>query len=333
MASSTSGKIFGGGGRPTLILLAVLLLSACTDGPDHRATLTEALEIARQNALKRGELDWAVIEKDLAMRSNHLRDEASFYEALQGLLDQLGDNHSFLRTADGCRWRATASQPEMPPAPAIRPEPGIAYIEINPMASGAGEDMAVFADALYAKILAAYRSDQIGWILDFRRNTGGQLWPMLAGLSPLIQSRPAGQAVYPDGVHWRWWARDGQAGVGDQIHHAVTEAQARNLPQLPIAILVGGATASSGEAGVISFLGQDHVRVFGSRTRGLATINQPFKLDCGAVLMLTTAFFADRRGRTWPHGIQPDEVIDDGGDAMQPAVEWLRKAAAAGLGR
>ena len=72
--------------------------------------------------------------------------------------------------------------------------------------------MAAYADALYAEIGQAYHPEMTGWVLDFRRNTGGQLWPMLAGLSLLIQSDVAGQASYPDGIGWRWWARDGQAG-------------------------------------------------------------------------------------------------------------------------
>ena len=124
------------------------------------------------------------------------------------------------------------------------------------------------------------------------------------------------------GPRWAGW-------VGDSVHHSVTGAQKRALGQKPIAILIGGATASSGEASVISFLGQQHVRLFGSRTRGLATVNQPFELSSGAVLMLTTAHFADRTGRTYPRGIEPDApVAGDLGQAgedpcLHAAVTWL----------
>lgn len=146
---------------------------------------------------------------------------------------------------------------------------------------------------------------------------------MLAALSPLIQSELAGHAVYPDGIRWCWWAQDGQAGVGDQAYFSVTMAEREDLATLPIAILVSNFTASSGEACVISFLGDERVRVFGIRTKGLATINQPFELKCGGVLMVTTAYFADRTGRIWPNGIQPDQVIVNSDDAILQAAEWL----------
>ena len=43
---------------------------------------------------------------------------------------------------------------------------------------------------------------------------------------------------------------------------------------------------------------------------------QPFKLDDGAELYLTTAIDADRSGKAYPDGFTPDQVISFNGGSM-----------------
>ncbi len=312
-----------------IAMVLMLLMGSCAGDSGYLAALDEALEIVQQHSINRNRLDWGSIEQELGQRAGTVRTEAELYDALQDILDRLDDGHSFLRTAEGRRWRtAESGTVDTDPKPTAWPEPTIIHIDVTTMSSAAGNDMSAYADRLYLEIMQAYRPDMSGWILDLRRNTGGQLWPMLAGLSPLIDSDPAGQAAYPEGIRWQWWAKGGKAGVGDNLHHSVTTTTKLTPARKPIAILIGGATASSGEASVISFIGMNNVRLFGTRTRGLATVNQPFTLSCGATIMLTTAHFADRRGCSYPEGIEPDVTVaapvDQSDDpCLDAAVEWL----------
>ena len=95
-----------------------------------------------------------------------------------------------------------------------------------------------------------------------------------------------------------------------------------------MAILTDRHTASSGEAVLISFRGARDTRTFGEPTAGYATANQTFRLADGARLAITTAYMADRTGRTYGNEpIAPHEHVknpDDSHDrVLDTAIAWL----------
>ena len=63
---------------------------------------------------------------------------------------------------------------------------------------------AAFADAIQAAIRQADRAELAGWIVDLRGNTGGNMWPMLAGFGPVLGEGTAGFFIDPDGVGVPW---------------------------------------------------------------------------------------------------------------------------------
>ena len=93
----------------------------------------------------------------------------------------------------------------------------------------------------------------------------------------------------------------------------------------PVAILLGPATASSGEAVAVAFRQRPNTRAFGQRTRGLSTSNELFRLSDGAAINLTVAMFADRDGRRYPDGVEPDQPTPSTPlDVIPPAATaWL----------
>ena len=55
------------------------------------------------------------------------------------------------------------------------------------------------ADQLQAAVQAQDRAGLVGWIVDLRQNGGGDMWPMLAGVGPVLGDGPAGSFVFPAG--------------------------------------------------------------------------------------------------------------------------------------
>lgn len=317
-------------------MVSIAIICSCSKINENKHIVSQALKITKEHAIHSETLDWSSIEQDVLQQADQVSSEKELYQVLQMLINRLGDNHSFLLTAEGKRWQRVEKKT---PAETKRTEPRaklrnakIAYIEVNPMSSAAKQDMKTYAQTLYQTIIAAYHEDMTGWILDFRENTGGQLWPMLAGLSPLINSDIAGNAIYPNGDNWQWWAKNGKAGVGENIHHQVDRQSDPVMSEKPIAILISNRTASSGEASVVSFIGKKGVCLIGEQTRGLATVNQPYELANGITLMLTSAYFGDRNKRVYPNGIEPGIIVDnnaandiDNDIQLNTAIEWLEK--------
>ena len=322
-----------------LIFSGIILLNLicfCSKHDINRTIVLQALNIVKEHSINSKNLNWTFIEKDILKQSNQLKSEEDLYKVLQNLINHLDDKHSYLITANGKRWQKITKTNSVLvenrlPINKLK-DTKIAYISIEPMSSAKKLDMNTYAEKLYNTIISSYTTDMTGWILDFRENTGGQLWPMLAGLSPLINSKIAGNAIYPNGNDWQWWAKDGKAGVGKNIHHKIKGVNNQFIKKKPIAILISKQTASSGEASVISFIGQDNICLIGEQTRGLTTVNQPFKLANGATLMLTTAYFGDRNLNIYPNGIEPNIEINNSNEnettndiQLEMAIEWLGK--------
>ena len=149
-----------------------------------------------------------------------------------------------------------------------------------------------------------------GWIVDLRGNTGGNMWPMLAGIGPILGDGSVGSFVANDG-NISWFYQDGKTGTRnpaglETVSLTLQEEPVLQTPSVaPVAVLVDSSTASSAEAITIAFHGRPGSRSFGSRTAGKSTAVQPFKLDDGAELYLTTAIDADRSGKAYPDGFTP----------------------------
>ncbi|MEV6713211.1 S41 family peptidase [Lentzea sp. NPDC051208] len=159
-----------------------------------------------------------------------------------------------------------------------------------------------------------------GWVVDLRGNQGGDMHPMLTVVASLLGEGEKGRFISPHG-ETSWGIRRGHVYNGGTTAfrwHRVPGA--RNQP---VAVLVDGGTASSGEAVLISFLGAEDTRTFGAPTAGYATANEVFRLPDGARLAITTALMADRTGRTYGNAPIAPHTLVDTEDALSAAIEWL----------
>ena len=160
-----------------------------------------------------------------------------------------------------------------------------------------------------------------GWIVDLRENGGGDMYPMLTVVSPLLGEGRTGSFITPDGTTTDWGIRARHVYVGSRRTFVL-----RRVPRAvdrPVAVLTGGRTGSSGEAVLVSFIGADNARSFGEPTGGLATANQSFRLPDGARLAITTAHMADRTGRTYGNTPIAPHTLVDSADALDAAIAWL----------
>ncbi len=210
-----------------------------------------------------------------------------------------------------------------------------AYIEV-PAFYGNKRMEQHYADTLQKTIRRLDSSHLKGWIIDLRRNGGGNMYPMIAGLGPILGEGRLGYFVLSDHKE-DWFYRRGASGQNKDIVTRVKTPYQVKRPSLAVALLTGRKTASSGEITLISFLGSGRHRMFGEPTAGLTTGNEVYTLKDGAELVLTTTKDADKTGRVFEGPIQPNKPI--GFDwavfgtrrdpAVKAAISWLRVPARA----
>lgn len=193
---------------------------------------------------------------------------------------------------------------------------GIGYIELHGVASG--PKAAGYDDQVHALIAQLGDGAACGWIVDLRRNAGGKVEPMLAGIGPLAGSGKLGAYVSAHATsEWSYDPARGSAIFeGYELASVATPAALRD--RAPVAVLTSPITAQAGEALVVAFSGRAEARRFGEGTRGVPVGSTTARLADGALLVLTVTVYSDRAGTRFDGVIPPDEPV---------AIDWQRLGA------
>ncbi|WP_165423595.1 S41 family peptidase [Ktedonosporobacter rubrisoli] len=175
-----------------------------------------------------------------------------------------------------------------------------------------------------------------GWIIDLRLNTGGNIYPMLQGLGPILGAGSNLLSyVGPNGkVNVSFGYRNGAIlikGSPASFVPPLVPAYQPKIAQPPVALLISGNTASSGEGVLMAFLGRPATRTFGETTAGLSSSNITYQLIDGALLNIMSDIGMDRSGKVYGSTIQPDEAVkidwSHYGTSQDPVIQraerWL----------
>lgn len=336
------------------------------------ALVREAIAACEANSLRRSEIDWTALR---ARAESLLREGKSADEVIRSVVAELRDGHSSYQSAaeaaslEGTKVmtdaRSAGSAPgsagASPSAPAS-PRPSMPpYIEPTGKLV-AGKDgtklgylripyLITMDEALmngYVAKASALQRELVdagakAWIIDLRRNVGGNQWPMLASLSAILGDGPHGAIVSPTGERVAWGTSKGASWMNspESVVFAVESFRAPDTSRLPVAILIDQRTASSGESIAVSFRGRLNTRFFGDQTAGKSSANVTVKLGDGSLLNITTSALYDRSGTAYGGPIAPDVAFNlpaptrdapfpgAGGSAdgvLDAAVEWLGRA-------
>lgn len=331
--------------RLTATVLSVALLSTACEGPPTqpdgsqdtsdslspaaRAYLVEVVGIMEGNSVNRKTIDWTAFRSQVLQAAGVAQTISDTYPAIRVALTLLQDNHSSYVTSAGstifvgtitCQGGAHSL-----PSSLGR----IGYVAV-PSFSGGGDAAQQLAQSVQNTIRAADADSLIGWAVDLRGNLGGNMWPMVAGVGPVLGEGTAGYFVNPDSIKTPWGYANGTSVLNDVILVRVTNPYTLARPDPWVAVLTDGAVASSGEAVVVAFRARPRTRSFGTPTCGLSTANTGFPLSDGGRLNLTTAVMADRGLTLYGRAIRPDEEITDPAQAAERAAQWLREMNAGG---
>jgi carboxyl-terminal processing protease len=288
--------------------------------------LLAALEIMEENSLRRHEVDWQSLTEET------FRLGMDRHAALRFALACV-DRHSFLYLpTESQSGERSSSNP--PTGHLLRQGTRTIAMIVVPGCMGvSSEESQRFAQELRSIVDDLLRFGPDGWIVDLRKNPGGNMWPMLLGLGPLIGTGVIGYFDSGQNSRLGWFHRRNAVGVREQNgdEHVLCQLDAEqplDCSAAPAAVLIGEATASSGEALAVAFRGRPNTCFVGEKTNGLSSSNRPFELSDGAELWLTVAYFADRNGVRYESGLEPDQVVVDdnqGGDdpVIASAMECL----------
>lgn len=289
--------------------------------------ITEISKVIKKNSLFTDSLNWIVIKDSAQKISGEIKSPQDYkliYSFFTKELRSAGDKHSFFLSTDNITKIQNQSN-ESKQSEGKYLGDGIGYVKVPACLNLISEKDIAFANNIRLNIKEIDTQNKVtSWIVDLRHNTGGNMWPMLAGLNALIKDGVVGYFVSSRGKSG-WKIKNGEiVGLKEKIDNYKIKDQ-----NVKIAVLIDSLTGSSGEMTAISFSGLPNVKFFGSESAGYTTANKTFNLSNGGQLYLASSFVADRNHKSFIDKIIPDVLVEAGNDpkdiVLATAIQWAKE--------
>lgn len=292
--------------------------------------LDEALAFMEKNYYRKDEVSWPEFESRARQQLLTAGNCEDAYASVTWCFKQLNEHHSFIM-APSRAAKYIGDDDGLAPQPALSELVGeirgewlqdsIAYLTVPWISTDDSLVCERIADSLQSVIARLDAKGGISrWIIDLRKNSGGNIWPMLTGIGPLLGDGVCGYFV--SGDHRVPIAyQDGSAIQGRHVRCRVSSQGYRTQrTQKSIVVLTGRRTVSAGEVVALAFKGKAQTCLMGEPTAGLTTANATYTLSDKSMLVLTICQEADYTGRICEGSIVPDKFISAGDAATGPAA-------------
>jgi carboxyl-terminal processing protease len=296
---------------------------------DANARIGEMIDIVQTHALTTSDVDWPATRRHALVIAAQTGRVESLHESYRYVLRQLKDRHSSLLTPE--EYKSLLEPRE------IASKGGFISVDmsiegvpaINLSSYVALDEKKIATDAMDAatQFDAALQKSTCGIIIDLTENSGGNMWPMLYAILPILGDGVIGYFIDAEKRRTEIRAVNGTLYVQDAIQIANVQARKSSTTSgRQVAIITGPATASSGEAVLVMLQGKTGLRTFGEPTAGVSSVNQIFSLKDGSALVLTVSRLADRTGRIYDGIIVPDIASKDLHQTSKylDASQWLK---------
>jgi C-terminal processing protease CtpA/Prc len=300
-----------------------------------KKVINDALQFAKNTYWRRDSIDWNNVQEQAMFMASGTGE--NYYPAIKALMESLKDPHSYLQTSE----QVQAQRAQVVTTPQLKADfptssildSNIGYINVTKSQLFHPDHKKKYADTLLSQIRSLDKTyDLKGWIVDLRSNIGGFVDPMLAGLSPILDSGFVVSQLHLEKERYGqrdsiYIPSDGKWSSGGAF--SIVPYWAKK--PIPIAVLCGPTTASSGEIVLLAFKGRSDVFIFGEPTSGVPTGPTPFYLPDKGIFAVSAVLWCDRNGVSYSESIKPDVLIlnpkkeqhFDKDPVIKAAKEWL----------
>ncbi len=232
------------------------------------------------------------------------------------------DRHNYILTSEKLHQMETGANPEV----LMNPYPyqfnmlqqKYALVSLKGFIGVDSVSAKHYTDSLQRGIRWLYYQQPKGWIIDLRHNSGGWIYPMIAGLGPILGPGIKSYEMSEDSVlNEYYFYKD------DSNYLLLSDSVWFFEKQLPVAVLISEETGSAGELLTLSFRGNLKTALIGTATAGVSTGLHGFVMPDGTQICVTNCVMADRNKKGDGKKIQPEIETYETSDLFEQAFDWI----------
>ncbi|MBZ4188113.1 S41 family peptidase [Niabella beijingensis] len=305
-----------------------------------RHLLDTTITLMQKNALNGQKVDWNKIRRQayaICQKSNGMYEAGN---AFRYLFQSVNDDHGMFYYKDSVfRWERHSApisdsvQNEWNKRSGIKTaifENAVGYLRVPSMPFSGKEEADKQAQQLNDSLCYLLAQNIKGLIIDLRINGGGAMYPMILGVQQLLPKGKIGS--FTGRSNETWYLKENNFLLDSAILASITPKCSNAKVALPVAVLINGATGSSGEFFAIALKVIKNRIFIGEPTAGYATGNIGLQINKEASLLIASSYGRDANETIYKGIIQPDISIispDSFNDLkkdekVKAAIKWIK---------
>jgi|SRR6218665_671365 len=329
-----------------MVFFTTLFFTSKAQLPDStRSYVWDCVNMMQEKSLYSKNVNWNETRDSVTRKLNASSSLREAEEIVIWAFCQLKDHHGMYGGID-TSYRYPAPGPERKFSESILAEykkpravriemldNDIAYYKMPAVLIGSNtEKMKEWANMMMDSLCAISSRNPKAFIIDLRMNNGGNSEPMWQTLRFLAGDR---NRTHLAGADSKLLKDENDPAMAAYRRAGMPDRLCTMNGRVPVAVLIGPGTASSGEIMALSFTTRKNTKLFGEPTIGVANATNGFVVQEKGYLLLTVAYVANAKKKllTSMH-VQPDVLVKNDGDnfielqkdaTVVQAMDWLRK--------
>jgi hypothetical protein len=333
--------------RKLVLLLFITMFYSVSYG-QFPASVDSVYTFIKYNSILRTTVDWTQIDKTFNEQIKTAKSLRDTMECFVTILGTLNDVHSqiFLNNKyfghyptfndTTLSWLKPINDKAVSLTNQIHTKiivGKIGYVRVPAFQVYGSKQINGFAQSLADSIIELSQKAKKGFIIDLRLNGGGNIYPMLSGLSSFLGNQTVGyETNVNDSITRTWEIKNGNFVIGGYQSTNILVKPIKKFTSIPIVILIGPITKSAGSMTAIAFKGRPNTVFIGEPTAdGYTTSNGYFQVSPNLTLNFATNYVSDRNMKIYKTMVRPDILVYKGDNfdkltedkKMQAAIKWL----------